>query len=256
MNDKQEDMERRDFIKTGLGVAAGTAALGSGLTSAIPAEAAEKASAGSSAMRIPYVKFEDLEDKEFAETWRNRDMDSALSHITGHAEGFMTPLAELNGIVCAYSGEFRMDRTHRELAAVHASVLCGCRYMSSMHSLAALGHGGATDAQVAALQTGDIDSDAFDDTEKLVLKFTTEVVKNVKASDATMKAMRKTFTDRQVVEFTILIGTRMVYCQIAENAGVAPEDNALYDDVWKDANYDYPYRGLNGQLLGGGHPEK
>jgi hypothetical protein len=206
--------------------------------------------------RIPYKKIEDVKDEEFAESWRGRSLDSAMSHMIGHAEGFFMPLSELNGAVCGFDGRSTMDRTHRELVAVRTALLCDCRNISASHSLAALGHGGATDAQVAALHANDIDSEAFDDAQKLALRFTTEVVKNVKASDATMEAMRKTFTDRQIVEFIILIGSRMIYCQIAENGGVAPEDNALFDDKWKDAHYEHPYRGLNGQLLGGGHPDQ
>jgi 4-carboxymuconolactone decarboxylase len=260
MNDKQEDMERRDFLKTGLGVAAGTAALGSGLAKTIPAEAAEKAtatSAGSNNMpRIPYKKIDDVEDKEVAESWRNRSMDSAMSHMMGHAEGFMAPLSELNAIVTGYSGPFKMTRLDRELVSVRTGLLCNSHYMASIHSLAALGHGGVSDEQVAALHAGEMNSDVFDDSQKLLLKFTTEVVKNVKASDATMEAMRKVFTDRQIMEYIILIGTRMIYCQIAENGGISPEDNAIYDDVWKGAHFEYPYRGLNGDPLGGGHPDE
>ncbi len=257
MNNSQEDIERRDFLKTGIGVAAGTAALGSGLARSLPVEAAEittATNAGKSNMpRIPYKKIEDVKDAELAESWRSRSLDSAMTHMIGHAEGFMTPLTELNGAVCGFDGRSTMDRTHRELVAVRTALLCDCRNISASHSLAALGHGGATDAQVAALHAGDINAEAFDEAEKLVLRFTTEVVKKVKASDATMEAMRKTFTDRQIIEFLILIGSRMIYCQIAENGGVSPEDNAQFDDKWKDAHYEYPYRGLNGQLLGGGH---
>jgi len=260
MNENREDIERRDFLKTGLGVVAGTAALGSGLAltqSAGAAEITNATNAGNSTMpRIPYKKIDDVKDKELAENWRGRSLDSAMSHMIGHAEGFFMPLSELNGAVCGFDGRSTMDRTHRELVAVRTALLCDCRNISASHSLAALGHGGATDAQVAALHANDIDSEAFDDAQKLALRFTTEVVKNVKASDATMEAMRKTFTDRQIVEFIILIGSRMIYCQIAENGGVAPEDNALFDDQWKDARYEYPYRGLNGQLLGGGHPDQ
>lgn len=253
-------MERRDFLKTGLGVAAGGAAFGSGLMRAMPAEAAENATAtnaGNSNMpRIPYKKIEDVEDEELAESWRGRSLDSAMAHMIGHAEGFMMPLGELNAAVCGFDGRSTMDRTHRELVAVRTALLCDCRNIAASHSLAALGHGGATDAQVAALHADDINAEAFDEAQRLALRFTTEVVKNVKASDATVEAMRKTFTDRQIVEFVILIGSRMIYCQIAENGGVSPEDNALFDDKWKDARYEYPYRGLNGQLLGGGHPDQ
>ena len=74
MDDSREDMKRRDFLKTGLGVAAGTAAIGSGLVRVTSAEVVENDNAtntGNSNMpRIPYKKFEDVKDEELAESWR------------------------------------------------------------------------------------------------------------------------------------------------------------------------------------------
>lgn len=65
--------------------------------------------------------------------------------------------------------------------------------------------------------------------------------------------MRETFTDRQIIEFTILIGSRMTLCQVVNVGGVSLEDNPQFHEMWKDAHYEYPYRGLNGGPLGGGH---
>lgn len=204
--------------------------------------------------RIPYIQFDEVEES-VAKPWRERGLDSALSHVTGHAQGLVDPMRALNDAICGFDGRCTVDRTHRELAAVRTALLCHCRYLAAAHTLAALGHGGNTDAQVAALHAGDIESDAFDDAQKCVLKFTTEVVENVAASDATLKALQEFYTNRQIVELIILIWSRMTLCQLAEHAGVTPEDNALFDDKWADAHYEYPYRGLNGQVLGGGHGE-
>ncbi len=201
--------------------------------------------------RIPYIQTDDVEES-IAQAWKE-GLDSALSHMNAHAQGLYAPMNELNRAVTALGGPCRLDNTQRELVAVRAALLCGCRYIAAMHMLAALGHGGANDAQVAAVNDGDIASDAFDDAQKLVLKFTTEIVENATASDETVSTMREIFTDRQIIEFTILIGSRMTLCQVANVGGVSLEDNPQFHEMWKDAHYAYPYRGLNGDPLGGGH---
>lgn len=201
--------------------------------------------------RIPYIQTDDVEES-IAEGWK-QGLDSALSHMNAHAQGLYAPMNELNRAVTALGGPCTLDNTQRELVSVRAALLCGCRYIAAMHTLAALGHGGANDAQVAAINDGDIESDAFDDAQKLVLKFTTEIVENATASDDTVSAMRETFTNRQIIEFVILIGSRMTLCQVANVGGVSLEDNPQFHEMWKDAHYEYPYRGLNGGPLGGGH---
>jgi AhpD family alkylhydroperoxidase len=205
--------------------------------------------------RIPYIQIDEVEES-IAQHWRKAFMDSALSHMNAHAQGFFKPLTDLNAAITGFDGRCILDKTQRELVSVRTSLLCKCKYMAALHTLACLGHGGANDAQVAAVNAGNIESDAFDDAQKLALKFTTEVVNHVRASDEIMAAMRETFTDRQIIEFIVLIGSRMMLCQIVENGGVALDDNPRFDKKWDDAHYVYPYRGLNGEPLGGGHGEK
>ena len=40
--------------------------------------------------------------------------------------------------------------------------------------------------------------------------------------------MRETFTDRQIIEFVVLIGSRMTLCQVANVGGVSLEDNPQF----------------------------
>ena len=201
--------------------------------------------------RIPYIQTDEVEES-ISQSWK-QGLDSALSHMNAHAQGLYASLNDLNRAVTAYAGPCALDGTQRELVSVRAARLCGCKYIAAMHTLAALGHGGANDAQVAAVNEGDIESDAFDGAQKLVLQFTTEIVENATASDETVSAMRETFTDRQIIEFVILIGSRMTLCQVANVGGVSLEDNPQFHRLWADARYEYPYRGLNGEPLGGGH---
>ena len=92
---------------------------------------------------------------------------------------------------------------------------------------------GATEAQIDALvKSRDIKADAFDETQKLVLQFTTEIVSNVRASEETLTAMAEKFTNRQIVEFIFAICTYMMNSRLAENGGLALGEDAKFDSRW------------------------
>src|SRR3954453_4768185 len=59
---------------------------------------------------------------------------------------------------------------------------------------------GATDDQVGALERGDVEAESFSRTERAVLRFTTEVVRDARASDETLEAVRAQLSPREVVE--------------------------------------------------------
>jgi hypothetical protein len=62
------------------------------------------------------------------------------------------------------------------------------------------------------------------DNEKAVLRFTDDVVRNVKASDKTLKAVQAFLSPGAVVELTLTIGYYMMVCRFLETTGVEGED--------------------------------
>ena len=65
---------------------------------------------------------------------------------------------------------------------------------------------------------------AFTDNEKAVLRYTDDVVRNVKASDKTLKAVQAFLTPGAVVELTLTIGYYMMVCRLLETTGVEGEE--------------------------------
>jgi len=61
-----------------------------------------------------------------------------------------------------------------------------------------------------------VDSDCFDATERLVLAFTTEVVRDVGASDSTVAAAAERFSPREIVELLLAIGFYMMVARVME----------------------------------------
>jgi exopolyphosphatase/guanosine-5'-triphosphate,3'-diphosphate pyrophosphatase len=60
--------------------------------------------------------------------------------------------------------------------------------------------------------------------EKAVLRFTDDVVRNVKASDKNLKAVQAFLSPGAVVELTLTIGYYMMVCRFLETAGVEGEE--------------------------------
>ena len=56
---------------------------------------------------------------------------------------------------------------------------------------------GGTQEQLDAIIAGDVQSDLFDETEKLVLRFTTEVTIDAKPAEETLTALAELFTNKQ-----------------------------------------------------------
>ena len=57
-----------------------------------------------------------------------------------------------------------------------------------------------------------------------VLRYTDDVVRNVKASDKTLKAVQAFLTPGAVVELTLTIGYYMMVCRLLETTGVEGEE--------------------------------
>jgi alkylhydroperoxidase family enzyme len=69
---------------------------------------------------------------------------------------------------------------------------------------------GGTDAEVAALAAGDLDADCFADDDRLVLRFTTEVVREAAPAEATWAAVSARFSPREIIELLLVIGQYMM----------------------------------------------
>ena len=69
---------------------------------------------------------------------------------------------------------------------------------------------------LAAIADGP-EAPAFDDLQRLVMRFTDEVVHRVKASDVLFDAVRARLGDRQVAELVLTIGYYMMVSRFLEN---------------------------------------
>jgi len=142
--------------------------------------------------------------------------------MMAHAQTNFRPWLMLGGSILT---EQKLDAKLRELAILRVAQLTPARYEWVQHVPIALAVG-ATPAQVDALDRGDADADCFDADERLVLRFTTEVLRDVRASDATFAAMKARFSAQEIVELILAIGFYMSVARLMETTDLDLEPAA------------------------------
>ncbi|HJQ82826.1 MAG TPA: carboxymuconolactone decarboxylase family protein [Candidatus Binatia bacterium] len=136
--------------------------------------------------------------------------------MMAHAENGFRPLVALGSAILARQ---QLDAKLRELVILRIAQLSPSRYEWTQH--VPIAHAtGATEAQVAALERGDANADCFDPLERLVLRFATEVVRDVRASDATFAELAKRLSPREIVELLLTVGYYMMIARLLESTAV------------------------------------
>ena len=117
----------------------------------------------------------------------------------------------------ALLSSLELDARVRELVILRVGRLSGAGYEWAQHVPIALAVG-ATQEEVDAVGSGSLE--AFGELERDVLRFTEEVVRDVRASDEALEAVRRWLSPREVVELLLVIGQYMLVARVAETAGI------------------------------------
>jgi len=113
----------------------------------------------------------------------------------------------------------------KEMAVVHASVLSNSPYEWANHAVGILREGGTQEQVDALIEARNIKADDFDETQKLVLQFTTEVVMDARPTEVTLTAMSEKFTNKQIVQLVYAICTYMMNSRLANLGGLQQGDD-------------------------------
>jgi alkylhydroperoxidase family enzyme len=183
--------------------------------------------------RLPYVE-PAAAPEAVRQTLERLPLQLNIFKMMAHAETCFRPLLQLGTAILS---EQQLDPKLRELAILRIAQLSDARYEWVQHEPIARGTG-ASEAQVTALGRGAIDDPCFDRAEALVLRFTTEVVESVKASDATFAEMQRYFSPREIVELLLAIGFYMTIARLAETTAVdvdAPAGMTVVDSLRRES---------------------
>src|SRR6266566_1541857 len=165
--------------------------------------------------RLPYVE-PATAPEHVRELLEQLPVKLNVFRMMAHAETDFRPLV---GLGTAILGRQKLSAKLRELAILRVAALSPARYEWVQHVPIAQAMG-ATPAQVAALERGDIAADAFDPLEQAVLRFTTEVVRDVRASEATFAELARHLSAQEIVELIVTVGYYMMIARLLETTAV------------------------------------
>jgi 4-carboxymuconolactone decarboxylase len=122
------------------------------------------------------------------------------------------------------------DPVLRELAILRVARLTpGAGYEWAQHVPILLAVGGSP-AQIAALETDDIEAEVLGKDGRLVLRFTTQVVVNATPDETTFDSMSARFTPAEIIQLLLVIGQYMMLARVMATAQLEV-DEVLGADV-------------------------
>jgi alkylhydroperoxidase family enzyme len=127
----------------------------------------------------------------------------------------------------------KLNAALRELVILLVARMEGGTYEWVQHVPIAEGVGCRKD-QIAALENCRLDDPAFDVREKVMLAFSKEVIRDVKASEAAVKAMQAHFSPQEIVEVILTCGFYMTMARLTETTRVdvdAPGGMAVLSEL-------------------------
>ena len=120
-----------------------------------------------------------------------------------------------------------VDAVTREIPILRVGHLMRAKYEVHQHERIAARVGMPAE-KIAALRAPDLS--AFGPAEAALIRFTDEVVGQVRASDPAFAELRRHFDERQVVELVLLIGYYQMTCTFLENLDIPIEEEGAIDD--------------------------
>lgn len=170
--------------------------------------------------RIPY--FDPADATGRAKEWYGRLPPLNIFRMMGHSGEMLDGFVRLGNQILAFSS---LDPILREIAIVRVGVLSNARYEVYQHEEISR-RLGMDDAKIRAIHEGP-DAAAFSGLERLVMRFTDDVVRNVRASDATFRPLAEHLSHKAMQELTITVGYYMMVCRFLETFDVDIEDETV-----------------------------
>ena len=155
--------------------------------------------------RLPYLDPQDAEPQVAAALGKAPDL--GIFRMVANAQRAF-PAWMRFGSALLDDDEF--DPLLRELAITRVAAMTpGADYEWVQHAAITLEVGGTTE-QLEAVRRGDLDAAVLGADGRLVLRFTTEVVRDATPDEATLAEMTARFSPRQIMHLLLVIGQYMM----------------------------------------------
>jgi alkylhydroperoxidase family enzyme len=127
----------------------------------------------------------------------------------------------------------KLDAALRELVILLVARLEGGTYEWAQHVPIAEGVGCSKD-QIAAIEAERLDDSCFGAREKVLLRFSREVIRDVRASEDAVQAMQAHFSPQEIVETILTCGFYMTMARLTETTRTdidGPGGMAVLDEL-------------------------
>lgn len=142
-----------------------------------------------------------------------------IVRMMAHLDECYTPLFQLGGAILTKQ---KLSPLLRELAILRVAQATAARYEWTQHAPIALACG-ASEAQVAALESGDGTAACFSANERSVLVFCDELLQRTRPGDAALAAVSAFLSHQEVLELTLTVGFYQMMAQLMETSGIECE---------------------------------
>ncbi|MDX2235744.1 MAG: carboxymuconolactone decarboxylase family protein [Hyphomonadaceae bacterium] len=170
--------------------------------------------------RIAY--FDPAEATGRARDWYARLPPLNIFRMMGHAGELLDGFVRMGNQILAFT---KLDPILREIAIVRVGVLSNAAYEVHQH-VAISRRLGMAEATIAAIHEGP-DAAAFTGLERMVMRFTDDVVANVRAGDATFQPLQAHLSTQELQELTLTVGYYMMVCRFLETFDVDIEAQSV-----------------------------
>lgn len=114
-----------------------------------------------------------------------------------------------------------LDGQTREIVIIRVGILNRCDYVFKAHVPAYTEKEGLTRAQCEAIAEWR-SSTLFDAHQRAALAYTDAMTRDIQVSDAVYAGLRPHFSERQIVELTLLIGTYNMHTRVLQALDIDP----------------------------------
>ena len=150
-----------------------------------------------------------------------------------HAESAFVPLLQLNTVM---NRESALSPKHIELTILHAANQEGGEYEWVQH-VPTSAEAGTSDVQREALQKRDYDPNLWDPAERALFAYLEQVVAQTKATPDVWTELGAHFSEREIVEITLIHGMYRTLAILTENAETpidAPSSTQVFEAMKRD----------------------
>lgn len=161
--------------------------------------------------RIPLVEAETA-PKQVREFLDALPIKLNVFRMVANAETLFRPVFALG---TAILGRQKLDDLLREFVILDAVNVVGGEYEWIQHVAIAKALG-ASDAQISAIEKGNLESDCFEADTSDVLSFAHESAKNYRTSDAQFERAAKHLSPREITELLLTIGFYQMLGRVTE----------------------------------------